>query len=44
MKTPCKYCGCKKEHYNKHSMKWHCNDCNRIKKYVADAEELDKTY
>jgi len=42
MRTPCKYCGCEKEYWNKHSLKWHCLSCNRVKDYVADSEELDK--
>jgi len=44
VKTPCKYCGCTKEYFNKHSESWHCIDCNRVKNYVADAEELDKVH
>ena len=42
VKTPCKYCNCEKEYWDKHSLKWHCWDCGRYKDYVADAEILDK--
>jgi PHP family Zn ribbon phosphoesterase len=44
VKTACKYCECKEEYKNKHSQKWHCNKCNRMKDYVADAEVLDFVY